>query len=241
MKAIDREIEAWRQALRDPKRRDVSRWARALDRLVMQPVRTRLGATLRVLLSPDGMLNLIPFAALVDERSRFLVERYEFSYLTSGRDLLRLQVKQSSRQPALIVANPNYGEVANVRQGTQDAKTSSANLDGLFFLPLSATADEALALKKVLPEAVVLLSDQATEVAVKQMRGPHLLHIATHGFFLPDLAPPDIGPDGRLLQGLTTGARTQRGVAPGAVADAEEPGSPPSVLLGRFHSVRRVG
>jgi CHAT domain-containing protein/Tfp pilus assembly protein PilF len=153
-KEIDGAIEAWRQALRDPKRRDSPRLARAVDRLVMQPVRARLDATRRVLLSPDGALNLIPFAALVDERSRFLVERYEFSYLSSGRDLLRLQVRQPSRQPALIVANPNYGEMASERSAPDDSlktkpdsQTSATSLAGLHFRALRGTADEARALK----------------------------------------------------------------------------------------------
>jgi len=205
-KAIDEAIEAWRRALRDPKRRDAPRLARAVDRLVMQPVRGRLGATRRVLLSPDGALNLIPFAALVDERSRHLIERYEFSYLTSGRDLLRLQVKQPGRQPALIVANPNYGERASERQDAgesretgPDSKASATGLSGLYFRSLPATADEARAIKKVLPAATVLMNDQATEAAVKQMRGPDLLHVATHGFFLPDLEP---APANTRLRGL---------------------------------------
>jgi CHAT domain-containing protein len=165
----------------------------------MQPVRAHLGATRRVLLSPDGALNLIPFAALVDERSRYLVERYEFSYLTGGRDLLRLQVKQPARQPALIVANPNYGEAASVRRAAPDSKTSAASLAGLSFRSLPATADEAKRLKTVLPTATMLLGDQATETAIKQAHGPDLLHVATHGFFLPDLAPP---PANTRLRGL---------------------------------------
>jgi len=203
-KPIDQAVEAWRQALRDPKRRDALRLARAVDRLVMQPVRARLGATRRVLLSTDGALNLIPFAALVDERSRYLVERYEFSYLSSGRDLLRLQAKQPNRQPALIVANPNYGEMAGERKAADESLNtkpdSNANsLAGLRFRALRGTADEARALKTILPAATVLMGDQATEASVKQMRGPDLLHVATHGFFLPDLTHP---PAGARLRGL---------------------------------------
>jgi hypothetical protein len=33
----------------------------------MQPVRANLGKTRHVFIAPDGALNLIPFAALVDE------------------------------------------------------------------------------------------------------------------------------------------------------------------------------
>ena len=48
----------------------------------------------------DG-LNLVPFAALVDEGGRYVVEGHTLTYLTSGRDLLRLQAKLESRQPPL--------------------------------------------------------------------------------------------------------------------------------------------
>ena len=93
--------------------------ARAVDEKVMRPVRALLGQTRRVFISPDGALNLIPFAALVDERNRYLIQRYAFSYLTSGRDLLRLQVKQPNKQTAMVVANPDFGEEAKAGAARQ--------------------------------------------------------------------------------------------------------------------------
>ena len=72
------------------------------------PIRRRLGTTRHLLLCPDGALNLIPFGALVDDQNRYLVESYSFTYLTSGRDLLQLQVQTPSRQGPLVVANPSF-------------------------------------------------------------------------------------------------------------------------------------
>ena len=69
-------------------------------------MRTRLGPLRHVLISPDGELNLVPFAALVDEDGNYLVERFTITYLTSGRDLLRLQVAHGDRSPPVIVATP---------------------------------------------------------------------------------------------------------------------------------------
>src|SRR5262249_10932590 len=64
---IDRAITSWRQALRDPRRTDVNRLARAVDEKVMRPVlalmQSELGETRRLLIAPDGLLNLVPFAA----------------------------------------------------------------------------------------------------------------------------------------------------------------------------------
>jgi CHAT domain-containing protein len=67
-----------------------------------------LGNTRTVLLSPDSQLNLIPFAALVDENNRYLVENYSISYLSSGRDLLRLQNQANNRSNPVLIANPDY-------------------------------------------------------------------------------------------------------------------------------------
>ena len=88
---IDKLIAAYRQALRDPKREDIGKLARLLDEKIMSPIRALAGDATHLLISPDGELNLLPFEALVDEQGSYLVEQYSFTYLTSGRDLLRMQ------------------------------------------------------------------------------------------------------------------------------------------------------
>jgi CHAT domain-containing protein/Tfp pilus assembly protein PilF len=193
---IDRAIEEWRAALRN-RRPDVKYLGRNVDEEVMRPVRALLSDTRRLLIAPDGSLNLIPFAALIDEHDNYLVERYTISYLTSGRDLLRLQASGSGKNPPLVVANPIFGRVTS---GATRGGENTENLpDGdqgqtgsrpLSFQPLPLTQDEALAIRKVMPEASVLLQSQATEAAIKQVRSPRILHIATHGFFLSDQAAP---------------------------------------------------
>jgi CHAT domain-containing protein/Tfp pilus assembly protein PilF len=205
---IDRAVEAWRKALRNPNRTDVKRLARAVDERVMRPVRSLLdqmpGERRLLLIAPDGSLNLIPFAALVDERNRYLAEHYSISYLTSGRDLLRLQSPEPSKTAPLVVANPLFGTVETLAtQADQNAGKSPAGDQAndlgsarndpkeVFFQALPGTNREALAIKAILPQASLLLRDEATESALKQARAPSILHIATHGFFLEDQeAPP---------------------------------------------------
>ncbi|HKQ78967.1 MAG TPA: CHAT domain-containing tetratricopeptide repeat protein [Blastocatellia bacterium] len=198
-KAIDETVDKLRQALRDPKRQDVKQLAREVDRLVMDPLRPLIGKTRRVFLSPDGALNLVPFAALVDKSGHYLVNHYEFSYLSSGRDLLRLQVKRPGNRSAMVVANPDFGESArNGAEGRRGIKlkyqapppapeSENSILSDAFFPPLPGTADEAAALRAMLPKATVLTGAQATEAAIKRAPNPGILHIATHGFFLSDL------------------------------------------------------
>src|SRR5262249_18264121 len=83
--------------------------ARALDAAVMAPVRAILGDARRIFVSPDGPLNLVPVNALVDEAGRYLVERFSLTYLTGGRDLLRLQTSSPPRQRPLVIADPDFG------------------------------------------------------------------------------------------------------------------------------------
>lgn len=166
--------------------------ARALDEKVMRPVRRLLGDAHDVYLSPDGELNLVPFAALVDERGQLLLSRYRFTYLTSGRDLLRLEASPSSpsRSPALVLGSPAFDEGGPPPGGLPSAGRSTS-LDALRFDPLPATELEARQVAKTLPNAHLLLGKEATEGAVKVLAGPSILHLATHGFFLHDA--PDAG------------------------------------------------
>jgi CHAT domain-containing protein/Tfp pilus assembly protein PilF len=194
---IEAEVGLLREALRDPQRADVRTLARAVDERVMRPIRKLVGPGQRLFLSPDGALNLIPFAALVDENGRYLVENYSITYLTSGRDLLRLQTPVGDRGTPVVVANPLYDIAAATQPNStgdqtkplvnqKDVNRGRVDFTLLNYKPLPGTAEEAAALTKLWPDAQVLTQDKATESALKQVHRPRLLHIATHGFFLPD-------------------------------------------------------
>src|SRR5262249_49575947 len=183
---IDSAIGALRQALRDPSRMDVKRLARAVDERVMRPLRTSLGEATRLLISPDGGLNLLPFEALVAEDGRYLIEQYTTSYLTSGRDLLRMQVRGAPRSPPVIVADPLFGEPA-----FSDRGVSSGFFVTPYFAPLGASVEEARAIKRLFPMATVFTGPRATKAALRQLIAPRMLHIASHGFFLQDARDVD--------------------------------------------------
>jgi CHAT domain-containing protein len=185
--AINAAVEAFRNTLRDPSRTEVKRVARALDEKVMRPVRALLRQSTHLLISPDGQLNLIPIAALLDEHERYLIERYSITYLTSGRDLLRLQVPRESQQPPVIVADPAFGDPPTVVTASGKAKLDD---EKIIFTPLRGAREEVRAIKEFFPTAIMLTKEQATETALKQITAPSFLHIATHGFFLEEQATP---------------------------------------------------
>lgn len=137
-------------------------------------------------------MNLLPFGVLLDERGTYLGSNKEITYLTSVRDLLRFESSAGGTGESVIVADPDYGN-ANTIAATSDASersTRSADLDreGLVFRSLPGSAAEASTLKTILKlsDDHVLIQTRATEERLKQLHGPKILHIATHGFFLKD-------------------------------------------------------
>ncbi|MDI3283779.1 CHAT domain-containing tetratricopeptide repeat protein [Polyangium sp. 15x6] len=186
---IEAATKALRETLSASLDQDPKPPARALDELVMRKIRPLLGGKTKLMIAADGALSLVPFAALVDEEGQYLVKRYEISYLTSGRDLLRLSRTAPPGQGALVVANPAFGQreqgesALALLDGKPDAKTRG--LDKAYFEPLPATAVEARALAPILPGAAMHVDLEATESTLKKAHAPRIVHVATHGFFLP--------------------------------------------------------
>lgn len=187
---IDVDAAHLRAALRNPRRADFSTPARIVDEEVMRPIRNLLGDTRQILLSPDGALNLVPFAALVDEQEHLLIENYAFSYVTSGRDLLRWREHLPAREGPVVIADPLFAHgVPGNGQAPQKGSAStgqnlrSADFTGKF-AALEGTATEARQLSTLMKGARTFVGDEATEASLKRLHGPSILHIATHGFFL---------------------------------------------------------
>ncbi len=211
---IDQAVKEFRDLLRRSSSnitREVMPKARALDELVMRPLRSLIGTKKRLLISPDGALNLIPFEALVDEQQRYLVQNYSISYLTSGRDLLRLQVAKPNHKTALLIADPDFdngatGEKATAADSriatriepTENGKERIAHrvdkrpgpkLGDAQLQPfgrLRGSAKEGKKLKQLLPGATLLTAADATETALKHAVSPAILHISTHGGFMEE-------------------------------------------------------
>lgn len=201
--ALDAQVFAFRDALSNPDS-EIAAIARSLNTQLMQPIRELTGNATHLLLSPDGALNLIPFAALMDEDNRYLAERYTFTYLTSGRDLLRMQQELAPSQPPILIANPDYNAPTHPPTAPttpSPTQTRSSDFGSLTtFAPLPGTQEEVAAIAPLLPNPLLLEGSNATEAALKQVANPSILHIATHGFFLQDqdcLATPSTRSGGR--------------------------------------------
>ncbi|MDJ0674408.1 MAG: CHAT domain-containing protein [Calothrix sp. MO_167.B42] len=196
---IDKAVDVFRTALgSDPNSRSqipqIKYYGHNLYKKLIQPIQQFLGNHRKILISPDSHLNLIPFEALVDNNQDYLVQNYSFTYLTSGRDLLRLQNSQhiASKQTPVLIADPYFhrpGEV-NITQSKKNNNDlinsrnirSVVDLSKQAFSSLPGTKKEAQAIAPLLG-VKPLMGSQATETVVKNVNSPKILHVATHGFF----------------------------------------------------------
>jgi CHAT domain-containing protein len=181
---IGRAIGKLRAALAD--RGDVLPQAKLVHDLVIAPIKKHLRPSdQRLIVSPDDDLNLVPFAALVDERGRFLVQEHELTYVTSGRDLLRIAAasaqKRSNGKP-VVVGDPSF-DGASGSLAAASAPTRAGDLDNARFPPLPGTAVEAKAIGDLLAASSFTQGD-ATKARLAGVASPVVLHVATHGFFL---------------------------------------------------------
>jgi CHAT domain-containing protein/tetratricopeptide (TPR) repeat protein len=170
----------------------------ALSALLLKPLLPQVGKAKRWLISPDGNLWLLPFEALTLPDGKFAVEKYHISYLTSGRDLLAGPAPKVKRTAPLVLADPDYDagtaglprrrSVARPGSG-EPLRAAALRLGDVPRLP--GTAAEAKAITPSLQGYArltprVYLGRRAREEVVKAARGPRVLVLCTHGFFLPD-------------------------------------------------------
>jgi CHAT domain-containing protein/tetratricopeptide (TPR) repeat protein len=188
---IDAGVDAVVAAMRKGTSANAAKLAlRHLDALVFAPVRERLGGVSHVIVSPDGKLNLVPFEALIDPRGHYVLEQRLISYVTSGRDLLRLAARRASRPSATIVADPDYGPPGK----------PYARVDGTVaetYARLAGTRVEAQEIEEYFSDRKTLIAGQATKAALMAVVGPSVLHIATHGFYMRAAAVPAAPPRSR--------------------------------------------
>lgn len=186
-KAIDDAITNLREHLErapDPNTSIKAYWpeAKALHKLVFAPLQPTLDKARTIYLAADGLLNQVPFEALVDEKGRFLIEDFQFAYQTSGRDLLR--PKTDLTKGVVVFAGPDFDLDSAKRKSREPKQATRAGA----WKGLKGAAAEAGDIRKVLdgsrfgPVRTFEGAD-ALEESLKTLPAPRLLHLATHGYY----------------------------------------------------------
>jgi CHAT domain-containing protein len=172
---------------------------------IWKPMENHLKIIKRIYISPDGLLNQISFGTLVDDDGKFLNEKFELRYVSNTKDIFREYDIKSLNKYSVLIGNPNFsadtgvierkrGNLINDRnmQKRSDPNRGLRSFDfksnPLTDLPGTKTEIENISgmLKRKNWNVNIYTEDEAIEEVVKNVKSPRILHIATHGFFLPE-------------------------------------------------------
>jgi CHAT domain-containing protein/Tfp pilus assembly protein PilF len=198
---ISNAIDRWRQAASRPAADKELREAGAeLRRRLWQPLTSHLQGVSTVLVSPDGAVARLPFAALPGGRpDSYLIEELAIAVVPVPQLLPELlAVRPGANQAApslLLVGDVDYGAIPGLADGSGGSRWAarSGRAGALpTFGALAATRPEIAAVRDSFEQRFAagrvrtLRRDQATEAAVREQAPRHrYLHFATHGFFAP--------------------------------------------------------
>ena len=175
-----------------------------LHRGLVTPAAARIAGATSLVVCPEAALSFVPFACLVGPDGRFLIESHDLRYVTSSREMLRRGATPDPSRGAILVGNPSFKTGSLPRStGLPDrrgllATFSATGLADLaaFIEPLEGAEREVELLGPVLQNrlgtpASMIKGADATEAALREgIRRPHILHIATHGVYLPGVLAP---------------------------------------------------
>jgi CHAT domain-containing protein len=145
---------------------------------------------------PDGELFLVPFEGLLNDNNEAFGLQMDVTLMRSAIGMMQTKKQPSKNAAIVLVGAPNYG----------------AEQGDLSFPALPAALKEVIDIQKLAQNsgytATLITGTAASEAGVRQaVVGQEIVHMATHGFFLPKefdiaLEPPWRG--GLALQGANS-------------------------------------
>jgi CHAT domain-containing protein len=142
-----------------------------------------LGGLKTLVIVPDGHVLWLPFECFSGGDGPWL-DQCEIIYLGTSRDLVTWPaLSQTSPASPVVIAAPDYDVHDGAKSPPLPERQSRALREADWrFAPLQGTRAEGEAIGKILG-VQPLMGAAAKASAVKALRSPRILHIATHGFF----------------------------------------------------------
>jgi TPR repeat protein len=185
---IERAVTEYRNALSEGNEKALRENLRLLYDTLWLPIEAVLPPkTKAVIISPDSILNFLSFACLLDEAEHFVSEKYSICYVGSGRDLVPQDTKKKANS-FVAFADPLFDSSLPGSNLLSPRSRDMAEYAGVTLPRLPGTDVEARQIKGLADakhwSTQFASGPEATEIAVKSAKGPTILHLATHGFYL---------------------------------------------------------
>ncbi len=219
-KVIRQSIESLRQGIANGDAACVKEETELLSEKLWRPIAQKIPeGTNQLVISPDGDLNFLSFAALLSEDGKFLAESYDISYVGNARDLLR----ESNPNPPnriRIFGNPIFDQATEpVEENRLAFRSMEVDVFGQIQLPpLPGTEKECAEIQKIAANSgwdlETFTRDRADEKNIRGTSKPGILHLATHGFYLNSYTPPIESTRGMSVIGVETSTTNKKGVDP---------------------------
>jgi CHAT domain-containing protein/Tfp pilus assembly protein PilF len=179
--------------------------------LIFAPLEKVLESTKRVYASPDGILNQLPLGIIPTPDGKLVMERYDLRLLSSTKDILRA-APSSSAKYALLIGDPLFDLTDTAQSAAMQklglrspapsvlpAASAAREADDSSTLPpLPGTGIEVNTIANLMQQngwtAQTYTHELALKGIVEQSSNMRVVHIATHGFFLPDPKIDSNGP-----------------------------------------------
>ena len=158
---------------------------------LIEPMKELLSGAEHIIIAPDNELCVLGFGTLCIDEEMILADAYKISYITSCRDLEWMNRGESrTAGHSLVIADPEFDirrdEIRHSRWRPRSHLAGKREKEGARrFRSLSGTKQEGQIVANILGVEAAM-RDRATMALVRGCRGPAILHIATHGFFLDD-------------------------------------------------------
>ena len=169
--------------------------ASALYRHLVAPAHRMLDGCDLLVVSPDGDVGFVPFAALVDERDDFLVDRFAIQQVLSGRDLMQTPPSPAAASGTIAFVNPDLSALAAAASLDDDDASTSCRAAGLAreVFPSGGVAPLPSGWPHPSGTAEVDSGLAATEWAFKTRAPGHaIVQVTAHGFTLSEPADADL-------------------------------------------------
>ena len=150
--------------------------------------------TKKIIVSPDGEFNNLPFESLILDNGQYLIEDYSVQYVSSGRNLIYQHEKTDNiTEGIFLFADPSFDlDPARNPLGDNAKQKVEHNIfrNELDQFPqLPGTSTEAKKILNLLSEqdirdVYIYNKESVNDGELKKINSPKILHLATHGFYL---------------------------------------------------------